>query len=288
METYRVIVPGLFVRRIPAKTGNVPLGTMPKGTVFERVGPEESGWAPIRVHLGGIPIVGWAALGAEYAVPVGPPPAGLPASLFRTQARGEYVEWVLNDADRKNFLRPAQQAWDAGQWIHGVVTDGGQTVRVAADWAAAKRGELRIVTPTHAAAPLPGHAATFCNFNITFCYTRAYGGPSLQFMDGREWSANELVEALSVRWSLVGAAEAARIANAGGFVIAGKQAPGHGHVVFLLEDSDETGDPMGIRAFHAGAGEPRIRQVGNIWNAQGIGVRYIVPPATLAAWRNAV
>ncbi len=83
---------------------------------------------------------------------------------------------VLNDPDKFNFMRPARQAWDNGKWIYSF-EDGGQTKRVAASWAEAKKGNFVIVSGTKPGAAFNSEKATSCNFNITFCYHEAYGGP---------------------------------------------------------------------------------------------------------------
>jgi hypothetical protein len=153
---------------------------------------------------------------------------------------------------------------------------------VGARWKAAEDGDFEIVVPTKAGKPFDSDRATFCNFNVSFCYHQVYGGPCLQFMDNREHSANDLVDALTARWKNVAAGEAARIANAGGFVIAAKKAHPHGHVVFLLEDSDEGGDPSRINTFHVGGGVPRLRTIRDIWGSGAATVHYVVPPDTFA------
>src|SRR6516165_6787230 len=67
--------------------------------------------------------------------------------------------------------------------------------------------------------------STYCNFNVSYCYQQAYGGKNLQDSNGMkvggERSANELCDYLrsASEWQQISASEAARIANAGGFVI---------------------------------------------------------------------
>jgi hypothetical protein len=287
MPQFLVTASGLNLRPAPATDGNTPLAVMPRGTLYDRLDASDDGkWAHARVFLDGMTLVGWTSTGAKYSERVKDAPAGLSPERFAAGRREAYVQSILLDPDRKNFLRPATQSWD-GAWMHSFVGDGGRTFRVGADWAKTKKGDLVITSPTRAGNLYSGEHATFCNFNVSYCYHEAYGGPCLQFMDGREWTANALVDELSRKWVLVTAAQAARIANAGGFVIAGKKETGHGHVVFLLGGSDEAGHPDGIRAFHVGSGEPRIRTVGGIWGAGTNLVRYVVDPATHAEWSGA-
>jgi hypothetical protein len=205
--------------------------------------------------------------------------------IFDTASRKKYVESVLNDTDRFDFLRPARQDWIEGNWWHSFEKDG-KTFRVAAGWGDTKAGRLTIVRGTKAGSAFSSGKATFCNFNVSYCFHEAYGGPCLQFMDGKEHSANDLIDLLSTRWKNLTPAQAAQIANEGGFVIAGKKATGHGHVVFLLEDSDPGGNPAKINTFHVGGGLPRKRTVADIWGSLE-GVHFVTPPDTFSAFQPA-
>jgi hypothetical protein len=286
MPRFRVISDGLNVRSEPVKEEGNVLVAMPRGTEFDRGELSPDGrWAKVEVVLVGKIFNGWCSTSAEHSAEVddGGAAAALDPALFNVQRRRAYVNSVLQNRDKFNFLRPARQAWDDGRWLHSF-EDGGQTFRVAASWNEATKGNFVIVSPTRPGGAFDSEKATFCNFNITFCYHEAYGGPSLQFMDGEEHSANRLVDKLQRRWKVVDSATAARIANAGGFVIAGRKATGHGHVVFLLEGSDPGGDPSRIRTFHVGGGVPRERTVTDIWSAPPV---YVTPPDTFAAWKAA-
>lgn len=205
--------------------------------------------------------------------------------VFNAAKRTAYVDSILKNTDRFDFLCPARQAWDGGDWWHSFERNG-KIFRVAASWARTKDGTLSITQPTREGKAFSSGRATFCNFNVSYCFHEAYGGPCLQFANGSEHSANQLIDLLTAEWKNVSAAEAARIANKGGFVIAGRKASPHGHVVFLLEGSDEGGDPAKINAFHVGGGEPRKRTVANIWGSAK--VEYVTPPATFKAWKDSL
>jgi hypothetical protein len=220
---------------------------------------------------------------------VQPPTATAPAAAvaaaapptfkrFDVAARSRYVDSILNDSDRFDFLRPAQQGFAGGRWSHSFVRDG-KTFRVAADLGDARKGTLTIISPAAPGNAFGGANATFCNFNVSFCFHEAYGGPCLQFLGGSEHTANQLVDLLTQTWKTLTPQQAAKIANLGGFVIAGKKATGHGHVVFLLEGSDEGGNPAKIRAFHVGGGLPRKRTVDDIWGTLN-GVHFVTPHET--------
>lgn len=285
MPKFRVISDGLNVRSAPVKADGNVLVAMPRGTEYDRGELSPDGkWGRVELVWVGNLVSGWASTSPEHSAVVEDAAlAELDPALFNVERRRAYVNSVLNDRDKFNFMRPARQAWDGGRWLHSF-EDGGQSLRVAASWAEAKKGNFVIVSGTKPGGAFDSALATFCNFNITFCYHEAYGGPSLQFMDGEEHSANRLVDKLQQRWKVVDSATAARIANAGGFVIAGRKATGHGHVVFLLEGSDPGGDPSRIKTFHVGGGMPRERTITNIWSAPPV---YVTPPETFAAWKAA-
>lgn len=287
MPRFRVISDGLNVRNAPQKAPGNEVVAMPHGTVYEREDLSPDGkWGKVEVVLVGKIFTGWSSVSPEHSAPVDEPvtPAGLDPVMFNVERRRAYVNSVLQNRDKFNFLRPAQQSWDGGRWLHSFTDDDGQTFRVAADWSQTKLGNFVIASATKPGAPFGGARATFCNFNVTYCYHEAYGGPSLQFLGGQERSANELVDLLGDKWKVLDAGTAARIANAGGFVIAGKQASPNGHVVFLLEGSDPGGDPHSIKTFHVGGGLPRERTIASIWSSAPL---YVTPPDTFKAWAAA-
>jgi LysM repeat protein len=284
MDTYTVKAGDTLARIAAAIYG--------RSSYFDRLAAFNDIPDPNRIRVGQVlrtpPL---AVLEGAIAPPPPPEPEPAPAAAstglspkhFDVQRRRDYVSFILESPDRTNFLKPATQTWEGGKWLHAF-SESGKTFRVGADWGAAKRGDLVIVSPTAAGKDFTTPRATFCNFNITFCYHRAYGGPSLQFLGGKERSANELIDMLRRDWKEVPAAQAAKIANAGGFVVAGKKASPNGHVVFLLEKSDERGDPAGIRTFHVGSGVPRVRTIANIWGSGSGSVTYVVPPEAFLAW----
>lgn len=289
MPRFRVISDGLKVRSNPEKVDGNEVIAMPRGSIYERDELSPDGkWGRVKVVLVGKIFTGWSSVSPDHSAPVddggGGTPAGLDSALFNVERRREYVNTVAPGTDKYNFMRPARQGWNKGIWFHSY-EDGGKTFRVGTSWAEAKKGNFVIVSATQPGAAFTTENATFCNFNVTFCYHEAYGGESLQFMDGEEHSANALVDKLKQRWEVIDAATAARIANAGGFVIAGRKATGHGHVVFLLEGSDPAGDPSRINTFHVGGGLPRERTITDIWKSSA--PVYVTPPATLSAWKAA-
>lgn len=290
MARFRVTADGLNVRKVPSTNGNDPIAVMPQGTIYERDELSTDGkWGRIHVTLFNHVFTGWASSSSNNSEPADEQtsaPAGLSDARFSVGRRRKYVESVMKDRDKFNFFRPAQQDWESGKWLHSFQDEDGATFRVGASWAKANDGDFVIVSPTAPGKAFGSPRATFCNFNVSFCYHQAYGGPCLQFLHDTEHSANDLVDMLTKEWKSVPAAEAARIANAGGFVIAGKKDSPHGHVVFLLENSSESGDPAGIKTFHVGGGVPRERTIANIWNNPST-VHYVVPPDTFAEWKAA-
>jgi hypothetical protein len=289
MAIFRVTVDGLNVRSMPASTGNDPIAVMPRGTEYERGALSSDGkWGQIQVSLSGHVITGWASSSPNNSEPVlqgHALPAGLSDTRFSVDRRRKYVESILKDPEKFNFLKPGHSAWNDGVWLHSF-DDAQGTSRVGANWAAVQKGNLTIVAPTHPGSTFSSPRDTFCNFNVSFCYHQAYGGPCLQFLHNREHSANDMVDMLTHDWKNVSAGQAARIANAGGFVIAAKKAQPHGHVVFLLENSDEGGNATGIKTFHVGGGPPRERTVADIWGSDAL-VHYVVPPDTFAEFEAA-
>jgi hypothetical protein len=251
MARFRVTAPELNVRSSPAVLPDNVVTVMPRDTLYER-GDEAAGgrFARITVEMGGDPITGFASTRADLSAPADPA-TGLSGKRFNLEARTRYVRSILDDRDAKNFLRKSAQAWGSDRWIHGFQEDG-RFFRVSADWSDAQNGKLTITSGTEEIGAqkfkqvFPERADTFCNFNVSFCYVQAYGGPNLQDTNGSaaggERNANTMVDVLRQKWRAVTPGTAARIANAGGFVFVGKKASGHGHVMFLLEGSDESGD----------------------------------------------
>lgn len=291
MSKFRVTADGLNLRAVPQTEANDPIAVMPHGTVYERGELSPDGrWGRVHVTLFNHVFDGWASASSNNSEPVTEAsaiPAGLSPGRFSIERRRKYVDSVMKNPDKFNFFRPAQQAWDGGVWLHSYQDENGATFRVGASWAATHQGEFEIMVPTKPGNAFNSPRATFCNFNVSFCYHQAYGGPCLQFLHNTEHSANDLVDMLTHEWKNVTAAEAARIANAGGFVIAGKKDSPHGHVVFLLEGSSETGEPSAIKVFHVGGGLPRERTIANIWNNPA-SVHYVTPPDTFAEFKAAV
>jgi hypothetical protein len=292
MPKFRVRPPdGINLRAVPTTVGNQPLTVIPVGTIYERGELSNDGkWAKVHVTVFDRVFEGWATTSPKYSEPVVdemPLPQGLSDERFSIERRRKYVDSILQDPEKFNFLRKASQAWDGDRWSHAFIGEDGKTHRVSASWHDAKQGVLTIVSPTAAGKPFGEQMETFCNFNVSFCYHQAYGGPCLQFLNGTEHTANKLVDLLTAEWKNVTPAQAARIANAGGFVIAGKKETGHGHVVFLLEGSDESGDPRGINTFHVGGGLPRLRTIDDIWHGAAGEVHYVVPPDTFAEFTAA-
>jgi hypothetical protein len=130
---------------------------------------------------------------------------------------------------------------------------------------------------------------TYCNLNVSFCRSMAYGRPGLQYarwsgLIEKEWVANqiwgELISAsqpqadsqttLAKNWVRLKHKTAQHIANLGGFVVAcSYNSTGFGHLVFLTEDLDfdyKTYDEssqglqncLSLKCFHCGSGKPRI------------------------------
>jgi hypothetical protein len=97
-----------------------------------------------------------------------------------------------------------------------------------------------------------------------------------------------MVISMRKQWRSVSASEAARIANAGGFVVVGWQnaASRPGHVMFLMEGSAEDGTRDGMRCFHIGSGDPRLTTVGAIFPKLTTKVEYFVDPLTYAEWAD--
>lgn len=210
----------------------------------------------------------------------------LSESRFSVTRRRVYVDSVKDDVDKFNFFRPSQQGWDGDAWFHSFQDDQGRTFRVAAGWKDARNGDYMIVSHTTPGTAFSSAAATFCNFNVSFCYHQAYGGPCLQYLNGAEHSANDMIDILTGEWQTVTAALAARIANAGGFVLAGKKKEPIGHVLFLLEGSDEGGNAARVNVFHVGEGLPRETTIAHVW-ADTATVRYLVPPDTYQEFLSA-
>lgn len=292
MARFRVLAQELNVRSAPALGDNV-ITVMPRGTVYER-GKQEAGgrFAAITVTLGGgTPIQGFASTRADLSAPADAA-AGLSDQRFSVQRRRAYVDSILQNADAFNFMRKSAQAWGSDRWIHGFQKDG-RFFQVSADWSDAQNGSLRITGPTEEIGAgkfkqvFPERADTFCNFSVSFCYMQAYGGANLQDTNGSaaggERNANVMVDVLRKQWREVTPGIAAQIANAGGFVFVGKKASGHGHVMFLLEDSDPGGDLEEIRCFHVGSGEPRIRTIASTWVSPE-GIHFLVDHPTFNEW----
>lgn len=274
---------------------------MPRNTIYERGAASPDGrWAWIEAVLKGSRIAGWASTSDKWSAPYGSAaePTEFSNAHFNDQRREEYVESILNDQDRFNFLRQSRQDWSAGLWTHAY-RDGEQHYRVAADWKESQRnGVLVIRKRTERISPKTfdqefggAGAATYCNFNVSYCYVQAYGGVNLQDPDGLgpkgERSANMLVDYFRAHWREVEAEEAAGIANAGGFVVAAWKNPsGHGHVMPLTSGCDATQGALGLRCFHVGSGAPRRATVGAIFG-KGATVEYFVDRATQDEWHSA-
>lgn len=294
MARFRVLAPELNVRSSPAIQDNPSnvITAMPRGTLYER-GEEAAGgrFARITVEMGGAPIKGFASTRADLSAPADPV-EGLSEKRFNVARRSAYVDSILDNDAARNFLRKSAQAWGTDRWIHGY-KENGEFFRVSADWSDAQNGKLTMtsgveeISAQKYAQTFPERADTFCNFNVSFCYVQAYGGLNLQDTNGSaaggERNANTMVDVLRQKWREVTPGTAARIANAGGFVFVGKKASGHGHVMFLLEDSDEGGDLDGIRCFHVGAGIPRIRSVADTWVSPS-GIHFLVDHPTFNEW----
>jgi hypothetical protein len=43
---------------------------------------------------------------------------------FSIDRRRSYVDSILNDPEKMNFLRPSRQSWDGSRWMHGFSIDG--------------------------------------------------------------------------------------------------------------------------------------------------------------------
>ncbi|HEX8672080.1 MAG TPA: glucosaminidase domain-containing protein [Longimicrobium sp.] len=276
------------------------IAEIPRNTVFTRDTTSTDGhWARIQAVLKGMPIVGWASTDPRWSAPyaAAAAPSEFSNARFSSARREAYIESVLGDPDKFNFLRQSRQAWGAGTWAHGFV-DGGKHFRVSASWKESQNGRLKIVERTteisadQFAKQFGGAgAATYCNFNISYCYSQAYGGSNLQDSNGTgaagERSANMLMDFFKAHWRAVETPEAAAIANAGGFVVvAWKNPSGHGHVMFLTDGCDPGGDPDGLNCFHVGSGAPRRATVGKIFKDTKM-LRYFVDPATHDEWHSA-
>jgi len=311
-QLYRVTAAALNVRSVASSLRNTPIASMPKGTVFTRVelSPDRA-WQKVGVELEsqGRSVEGWCSAAPSYSEPVPqetPPPSGLSAARFNVAARRKYVDSILKEVaggpgDRYNFLRAARAGWGTdGLYLHGY-KDGTKYYQVGIDYKHWKNaGLIKIklpteeITPAQYTAVYTGGNQTYCNFNVSFCNIEAYGGINLQDLNGiakgGEQSANMLVDWLIAHWKEVPVATAARIANAGGLVVAGKKEPGDasGHVTFLLEGSDEGGDLKKVRCFNVGKGLPTLTAIKGAWgSADASLVRFFTPPETLAEWTAA-
>ena len=311
-QLYRVTAASLNVRSVASSLRNTPIAALPKGTVFTRVelSPDRA-WQKVGVELEsqGQSIQGWCSAAPSYSEPVPqvtPPPAGLSAARFNVAARRKYVDSILKEVDggpgdRYSFLRAARAGWGTGGlYLHGY-KDGTKYYQVGVDFKHFKTtGLIKIKRPTEEITPAQYTAAytganqTYCNFNVSFCNLEAYGGINLQDLNGiakdGEQSANMLVDWLIAHWKEVTVPTAARIANAGGLVVAGKKEASHsGHVTFLMEGSDEGGDLKKVRCFNVGGSLPALTVIkGGAWNSADASlVRFFTPPETLAEWTAA-
>lgn len=324
-ELYRVTTAALNVRSVPSTLNNTPIASMPQGTLFHRLSLSADGlWQRIGVELEslGQSIEGWCSSSTAYSepapapAPAPAPVAGLSAARFNAAARQKYIDSILKESNggpghRYNFFRKSRQNWvgTPKAWVHGYKGDDGKLYEVGIDWFASKDGAFTVTKPTQSITEAhynttypqfdaegdPINESTYCNFNVSFCYQQAYGGQNLQDTNGRtaggELSANGLVDWLAANWKQVPAATAARIANQGGFVVAGKKEVGKsGHVAFLVEGSDETGTLNKLRCFNVGGSLPKVTVISTgAWNStDALAVRYFVDPATHAEWTAAV
>ena len=312
-QQYRVTAAALNVRSVASTLKNTPIASMPKGTVFTRVSlSPDRAWQKIGVELEseGRSVEGWCSASPSYseAVPqVTPAPTGLSSQRFNVAARRKYIDSILKEVngapgDRYAFLRPARAGWGtSGLYLHGYI-DGTKYYQVGIDFKHFKKnGTMKVTRPTaeitaadYTTTYGTGKNQTYCNFNVSFCHIEAYGGGNLQDTNGLEkdgeLSANGLVGWLESNWKQVPVGTAARIANAGGFVVAGKKEPEpkSGHVTFLVEGSDEGGDLYKVRCFNVGGSLPALTAIKGAWNSADASlVRFFTSPETLAEWNAA-
>ena len=270
------------------------------GTVLRSKETSPDGnWRRIEFTSGETVVGGWVA--AKYlTVKPSTVPTGAEAfsnAHFNTERRTAYVDSICDNPDAFNFLKPSYQTWDSGRWIHGY-QEGGNYFAVGVDWETSQlSGKLKIVEPTRKLDSVEfgrlfsgTERSTYCNFNVSYCYQQAYGGKNLQDSNGTkvggERSANELCGYLrgANEWQQISVYDAARIANAGGFVIVAWQNPsGHGHVLYLLEGCKDTGNTADLRCFHVGGGNPRITTVGDIFGT-GKTLLFVTDRETYSQW----
>jgi hypothetical protein len=243
--------------------------------------------------------------------------------VFNLEGRRNYVDlYELSTGSHSLFMwgscSNAHCAIDGRQvWVHGTFGDaahsgiGGRYYEVAIDRRKALRtqfpsievvGEPKQYPSAQSLANAQDWAcegdgriklSTYCNLNVSFCRSMAYGRPSLQFARWseaveREWLANEICREIVLatrqrlqnagcetqNWIRLDHRTAQHIANLGGFVVAGNyNTKGPGHLVFLTEDEEfilkdyNPSTAQGLHAclhlkcFHCGTGRPRLTEL---------------------------
>lgn len=301
MAKFHVTAEALNLRKGPSTDFDI-IAELPKNFVVEKLGESTNGkWFEVEVNIHNDKLSGFAS--AHFLALHQEPEKRefLSNARFNRERRTEYIDSILkengsNTGDKFNFLRPARQAFSGGRWLHGYTNESGEHFEVGVSWRISQEdGKLEVVQPTKPLTSnefellFPNHnLSTFCNFNVSYCYQQAYFGQNLQDSNGTasggERSANAMVSFFESQWRQVDGLTAAKIANAGGFVVAAWRNPnGSGHVVFLVEGSPETGVLSDLKCFHVGGGLPRLTTIkGAFGDRQGI--KLFVDPETQDEW----